>query len=242
MAFNPIPAPDPATWALTIAGLVEEPLHAQRRPTSIGCRASTQNSRLKCVQCWSGRVNWEGFRAQDLLKLTRAEGRGRLGPRRLRRQLLRLREARGPAAPAHAVRDRHERRSADARARRAAAAGAAAQVRLQVVEADHVSSPSSTRAAAAWSADGMPVLFGDRRHPARRRSSVRVPGRSRARSRAARLSNTDGRDGQHESPSGECPGRRGLREPCAPGRWDALREATPLSAVRRRDALKLLAA
>ena len=36
-----------------------------------------QNSRLKCVQCWSGRVNWEGFRAQELLKLAppKAEGK-----------------------------------------------------------------------------------------------------------------------------------------------------------------------
>ncbi len=35
-----------------------------------------QSSRLKCVQCWSGRVNWEGFRAQELLKLAppKAEG------------------------------------------------------------------------------------------------------------------------------------------------------------------------
>ena len=30
-----------------------------------------QSSRLKCVQCWSGRINWEGFRADALLKLAR---------------------------------------------------------------------------------------------------------------------------------------------------------------------------
>ena len=29
-----------------------------------------QSSRLKCVQCWSGRITWEGFRWQDLLRLT----------------------------------------------------------------------------------------------------------------------------------------------------------------------------
>jgi DMSO/TMAO reductase YedYZ molybdopterin-dependent catalytic subunit len=27
-----------------------------------------QSSRLKCVQCWSGRVDWEGFHAGELLK------------------------------------------------------------------------------------------------------------------------------------------------------------------------------
>ena len=32
-----------------------------------------QSSRLKCVQCWSGRVNWEGFRAQELLRLVGAK-------------------------------------------------------------------------------------------------------------------------------------------------------------------------
>ena len=31
MAFNPIPAPDPATWTLKIGGLVEEPRHTERR-------------------------------------------------------------------------------------------------------------------------------------------------------------------------------------------------------------------
>ena len=31
----------------------------------------TQSSRLKCVQCWSGRVLWEGFRCGELLKLAR---------------------------------------------------------------------------------------------------------------------------------------------------------------------------
>ena len=38
-----------------------------------GCPRVAQSSRLKCVQCWSGRVNWEGFRAQDLLKLVQSK-------------------------------------------------------------------------------------------------------------------------------------------------------------------------
>jgi DMSO/TMAO reductase YedYZ molybdopterin-dependent catalytic subunit len=68
MAFNPIPAPDPKSWTLTIEGLNAAPLQLtvadiQRLPRI------TQNSRLKCVQCWSGRVTWEGFRGQDLLDL-----------------------------------------------------------------------------------------------------------------------------------------------------------------------------
>jgi DMSO/TMAO reductase YedYZ molybdopterin-dependent catalytic subunit len=70
MAFNPIRVPDPAAYRLTISGLVHEPLQLTTADLD---RVATvaQNSRLKCVQCWSGRVDWEGFRAQELLKLTR---------------------------------------------------------------------------------------------------------------------------------------------------------------------------
>lgn len=68
MAFNPIPAPDPTTWSLTIEGLAREPLHLSAADVERLPRVS-QSSRLKCVQCWSGRINWEGFRAQDLLRL-----------------------------------------------------------------------------------------------------------------------------------------------------------------------------
>jgi sulfoxide reductase catalytic subunit YedY len=70
MAFNPIPTPDPNTWELTIGGLVAAP---QRLMVADLARLPhiTQSSRLKCVQCWSGRVLWEGFRCGELLKLAR---------------------------------------------------------------------------------------------------------------------------------------------------------------------------
>jgi sulfoxide reductase catalytic subunit YedY len=70
MAFNPIPAPDPNTWELTIGGLAEEPLRLKAADLDRLPRV-TQSSRLKCVQCWSGRVNWEGFRCEELLRLAR---------------------------------------------------------------------------------------------------------------------------------------------------------------------------
>ncbi len=72
MAFNPIPAPDPATWELTIDGLGKEPVRLKAADLDRLPRV-TQSSRLKCVQCWSGRVNWEGFRPQDLLRLAGAQ-------------------------------------------------------------------------------------------------------------------------------------------------------------------------
>jgi sulfoxide reductase catalytic subunit YedY len=70
MAFNPIPAPDPKTWTLEIGGLVEEPVTVDAADIDKLPRIG-QNSRLKCVQCWSGRVKWEGFSAKALLKSTR---------------------------------------------------------------------------------------------------------------------------------------------------------------------------
>ncbi len=70
MAFNPIRVPDPAAYRLSIGGLVEETL--ELTAADLGRVATVrQNSRLKCVQCWSGRIDWEGFRARELLKLTR---------------------------------------------------------------------------------------------------------------------------------------------------------------------------
>jgi sulfoxide reductase catalytic subunit YedY len=71
MEFNPIPAPDPKSWQLTIDGASDTAVHLNAADLDRLPRIS-QSSRLKCVQCWSGRVNWEGFRAQDLLKLASA--------------------------------------------------------------------------------------------------------------------------------------------------------------------------
>ena len=72
MAFNPMPAPDLAAWELTIEGLDAQPLRLKAADLDRLPRV-TQSSRLKCVQCWSGRVNWEGFRAEELLKLVRSK-------------------------------------------------------------------------------------------------------------------------------------------------------------------------
>jgi sulfoxide reductase catalytic subunit YedY len=68
MAFNPIRVPDPAAWRLAIAGLTHAPVTLAAADLERFPRIA-QNSRLKCVQCWSGRVNWIGFRPEDLLKL-----------------------------------------------------------------------------------------------------------------------------------------------------------------------------
>jgi methionine sulfoxide reductase catalytic subunit len=70
MAFNPIPVPDPAKWELTIGGLTDETVHMKTADLDRLPRTA-QNSRLKCVQCWSGRVSWEGFHPEELVKVAR---------------------------------------------------------------------------------------------------------------------------------------------------------------------------
>ena len=71
MAFNPIPAPDPKTWELVVEGSGNAGVRLNVGDIERLPRIQ-QNSRLKCVQCWSGRVTWEGFRAQDLLRTIEA--------------------------------------------------------------------------------------------------------------------------------------------------------------------------
>jgi sulfoxide reductase catalytic subunit YedY len=61
MWYNPVAAIDSAAYQLKIHGLVEKP---QSFPLAQLRRfpQETQNSRMKCVQCWSARTSWGGFR------------------------------------------------------------------------------------------------------------------------------------------------------------------------------------
>lgn len=70
MWYNPVPPLDPAAYRLQIHGLVEKP----QTLTLAQLRAlphETQSSRMKCVQCWSARTTWAGFRAAPLLYLVK---------------------------------------------------------------------------------------------------------------------------------------------------------------------------
>ena len=67
MWYNPVQPINPATYRLKIGGLVDKPLElalAQLRKMP----QEKQNSRMKCVQCWSGRAEWGGFRFGHLLE------------------------------------------------------------------------------------------------------------------------------------------------------------------------------
>jgi DMSO/TMAO reductase YedYZ molybdopterin-dependent catalytic subunit len=67
MWYNPVAPLDPATWRLQISGLVEKPqafppAQLRRLPQE------SQNTRMKCVQCWSSRATWGGFRFGHLVE------------------------------------------------------------------------------------------------------------------------------------------------------------------------------
>ena len=70
MWYNPVPPIDPVKWRLKISGLVDKPQEialAQLRALP----QITQSSRMKCVQCWSARTTWGGFRFQHLMDLVK---------------------------------------------------------------------------------------------------------------------------------------------------------------------------
>src|SRR5512134_3737522 len=67
MWYVPVRPIDPATYKLKVSGLVEKPQSltlAQLRRFP----AENQNSRMKCVQCWSSRATWSGFRFGHLME------------------------------------------------------------------------------------------------------------------------------------------------------------------------------
>ena len=76
MWYNPVPPINQQTWRLQIKGLVEKPQPiplAQLRALP----QQTQSSRMKCVQCWSSRASWSGFRFQELLDIVKPSKRAK---------------------------------------------------------------------------------------------------------------------------------------------------------------------
>jgi len=70
MWYNPVPPIDQTKWRLEIGGLVEKPQFftlAQLR----GLPQEEQSARMKCVQCWSARTTWGGFRFASILDMVK---------------------------------------------------------------------------------------------------------------------------------------------------------------------------
>ncbi|MBM3759672.1 MAG: hypothetical protein FJW36_05440 [Acidobacteria bacterium] len=76
MWYNPVPPIDKTKWRLQVTGLVERP----RSFTLAELRALPrveQSSRMKCVQCWSARAIWAGFRYDALADLVKPRSNAR---------------------------------------------------------------------------------------------------------------------------------------------------------------------
>ena len=67
MWYNPPTAIDKENFHLEVGGLVERPQQIALDHLYSYTQVE-QNSRMKCVQCWSGRATWGGFRFGDLLE------------------------------------------------------------------------------------------------------------------------------------------------------------------------------
>jgi len=72
MWYNPVRAIDPSTYQLKIHGLVDKP----QSLTITDLRhlpQESQNTRMKCVQCWSSRTVWGGFRFGHILEAVKPQ-------------------------------------------------------------------------------------------------------------------------------------------------------------------------
>jgi DMSO/TMAO reductase YedYZ molybdopterin-dependent catalytic subunit len=67
MWYNPVAPIDPTTYRLQVKGLVEKPLSFSI-PDLCRLPHDSQNARLRCVQGWSARTDWGGFRFGHLLE------------------------------------------------------------------------------------------------------------------------------------------------------------------------------
>jgi sulfoxide reductase catalytic subunit YedY len=69
--YKPFPAPDPAAWQLVIEGLVDAPMTLTLEQIQQKLEYKEQNTRMKCVECWSSRATWGGFTYASLAALVK---------------------------------------------------------------------------------------------------------------------------------------------------------------------------
>lgn len=76
MWYNPVSPIDSATWRLEVKGLVAQPAKLQL-PQLRALPQVQQSSRMKCVQCWSSRTTWGGFRYGELAAMVKPLAKAR---------------------------------------------------------------------------------------------------------------------------------------------------------------------
>jgi Sulfite oxidase and related enzymes len=145
-----MPTFDPATWKLSIGGLVEEQASFNYEQLRALPRVN-QISTFHCVTGWTVKnVHWGGVRHEGRARAGAPAVEGARAPVHLGRDAVhRLPHDAAGVARRRDARVRDERYAAAARARRAAAADHPGDVRLQereVAEAGSISSPPRARA------------------------------------------------------------------------------------------------
>ncbi|GJL79686.1 MAG: hypothetical protein NPINA01_26750 [Nitrospinaceae bacterium] len=63
---NPFLGVDVENWALVVTGMVQKTVGLTYEDL-FGLKMRSQVSRLKCVECWSAKATWEGFRIEELI-------------------------------------------------------------------------------------------------------------------------------------------------------------------------------
>ena len=66
-------APDPASWHLDIRGMVDAPTTMTLEHIAANLPFVEQNTRMKCVECWSSRAVWGGFTYAALAALVKPQ-------------------------------------------------------------------------------------------------------------------------------------------------------------------------
>jgi DMSO/TMAO reductase YedYZ molybdopterin-dependent catalytic subunit len=71
--YDPFEAVDHGQWRLTVEGHVERP-QVLSLDDVLALPSVSQESRMKCVECWSAKARWEGFNYQALADLVKPTG------------------------------------------------------------------------------------------------------------------------------------------------------------------------
>ena len=64
---NPFMGVDMGVWGLAVGGMVKNPVGLSYEDL-FGMKMFTQVSRLKCVECWSAKAEWQGFQFSELVE------------------------------------------------------------------------------------------------------------------------------------------------------------------------------
>ncbi|HIJ51245.1 MAG TPA: molybdopterin-dependent oxidoreductase [Nitrospinae bacterium] len=69
---NPFMGVDMETWGLAVGGMVKNPIGFSYEDL-FGMKMILQVSRLKCVECWSAKAEWQGFQFSELVEMVQPD-------------------------------------------------------------------------------------------------------------------------------------------------------------------------